>query len=294
MAGKIDLLGSTLTRGVFTAKRDRAIRRAIVYAPDPEGNDPNNLHGAIKDAITLAGGGTYPGITNPPLYLKEISATSFGPNKAWASLRYERQQTTPDGGGSITAARYRTAYEQVEWWASSVDANGDPAFDNATGYPNGRFYGIIDPNVQKLPNTNGSQGAMQIPQSQQLSLPVLKINVPFIIVQENNPLAADFYRIGKVNSDTVQGLGFTFSPNTIRYDGGVSDREEAFDSNGNSIMRWVGSYNFTANPKTFLQMGKPTWEPGGGPGGSDWWWASVGDLYPRVNFLASNFGGGVS
>lgn len=232
--------GSSLTVGVQSNQQTVAIRRVHITAEAGDiPNDETGSYEAIQAVLSQPGIGFHPSLTELPLDL--VRVRRWGPTKFTGELVYRLRFQGVAGQEPFANAFFRGGYVTTRWFQLPFDENDDPAFDAATGLPNG----ILDtPNVNAPPEYPEYR-----PKPYKLTLPIARISVPYTL--PFNPFPNVGLAQGRVNNQTLIGLGgFNFPPGTLRFDAVDTNHVDAPGTSDD----FSGFYHFTAILGGFLSQ----------------------------------------
>jgi hypothetical protein len=230
---KVDLIGSSLTRGVSSLWYDRAVRRCRVLGltNDPTGIKTVDLANAVDRAI-IDHGGTYPSIDDG-LPLRDVRAYKYGKNRAWVTMRYQRNRWSLDPiAPAFETARFQMAYERTPVFRVPGAEN---KFTSRGGLPDGPWYATADElNKEKRPL------------AYMWSRPVVKIAVHTVL--SFHPYSATLFNLqGKINDSGITFGNYLFQKFSVRYDGTDVDWSPlASDVSGQPGSAYPSVHMFTA------------------------------------------------
>lgn len=247
---KTDLLGSTLTIGVQDGFDDRATRLCFVKNVNTKPDGPGPILGPFR-RVDLVDAAVATILANPTLKhhtfrnlpLHKVHATKFGRSTAFTQLIYQRRRLALRQDDFFTVADYRGSFTTVEWLHQN---RSDPA--------------LIYPDKDVLVANPGPSwpAGIQSPQDRTipfyLNMPQQTLHVPFRL--PINPLAVPDVNtaLGTCNGQPLQGIGFSFARNTIRFDSCDVRWSRETNAVGDDANVFTGTYNFTNRYGEFLSQ----------------------------------------
>lgn len=222
---RIDLDGSTYTRGVTSYRYDRVIRRCLVTGlaassgSSPLGGVNPDEHDLLHRAAEAAVIGNLFHHIVTDLPLQQVRARPFlrSPTKAWVDLLYARGRwgSFPSGSPANVIGSYRSKDMPIPVYELPYVPQGDgssiPKFDPITHLPDGPLY------IIKKTNTGvGGRDADHIyrrPQTYMWPRPAVEFFLPTF--KSYDPLDRIDHLIGKTNDGPIRIGTLDFAVNTL-------------------------------------------------------------------------------
>jgi hypothetical protein len=215
---KLDILGSTLTQGIFAGRFDRAIRRARITGLDNLGWDADgqDLKDAIQAILDLEEADppidilSHPQVLGSSLPLLAVRARKVGSTQADLELIYGRLRWSLPQGNAAEIGTFITDVEAVPVYGSGVFFQEPEVF-------------VVSPHGLPGGDIMLADGESPTPRQGMWPMPVLRIGIPTVL--GTNPVtdAEVLSLVGKVNDGIIRfnsvQLPGTIPVGSMRYDG---------------------------------------------------------------------------
>tara|TARA_R110000824_G_scaffold110980_2_gene259197 strand:+ start:23 stop:838 length:816 start_codon:yes stop_codon:yes gene_type:complete len=230
-----DVVGSTFLSAQFETKRNRATRKLIVKFSHADGETEEDLDTLITELTTFSG-------TDSPL----------GP-KFNAGVDGEQDVIVHPSNNNLALQTVEVAKigpERFLVTAQFFVIEGNAGFDTAINVMSMRVSSEAKRVYPDVPLTcEGGRSLIQY--SLTTHVPCIKIRLPFYL--KSNPIDDVLGYVGGLNCIPTAYGGVTFGSGTLRFDGAYMDEMGGLVSEGGSVFRYKGYYEFTARNDGFIE-----------------------------------------
>ncbi|MFZ9311583.1 MAG: hypothetical protein ACO24O_08795 [Arenimonas sp.] len=214
MAVKTHITGTSVSIGYETETADRAVIKCLATGYTTQKD-------AIDASVLAVGETLYQGTLNVPLVSAE--STRWGDGKYIVTLQYGRNQRARRRSQTQRRIKIKSTIEYVDAYLVNASSNGG-------GYVNG-YLDDPDPantdwfSLQLRPG--GNQSSELAPRPYKVQRPMMNIELEYTTAFMTTG-DADLLRVGKINANlyTIGEIGGVFSPNTIKYEGFTTGKND--------------------------------------------------------------------